>query len=174
MSQSHPNFQDQLLTGVVLATGPLRVSMNDLLTADKRGKWWLVGAGWSGNPLVEREAAMDQGQKKDREKGKVNQNEDEAVLELARRQGHEHGHPSKRVFGPHDERSACFRNLSSRKLTISTGLRARLRSIDSPAIHASTTKGIRAGDTALLQRGESRKGRAGVLQLICKCSGENI
>ncbi|CAK7274334.1 suppressor of glycerol defect [Sporothrix epigloea] len=30
------------------ATGPLRVSLADMEKADKRGKWWLVGASWAG------------------------------------------------------------------------------------------------------------------------------
>ncbi|KAH9959574.1 armadillo-type protein [Russula dissimulans] len=34
---------------------PLRVSLGDLHAAETRGKWWLVGAAWRGDPLVERE-----------------------------------------------------------------------------------------------------------------------
>ncbi|CAK7207901.1 suppressor of glycerol defect [Sporothrix eucalyptigena] len=30
------------------AAGPLRVSLADIENADKRGKWWLVGASWAG------------------------------------------------------------------------------------------------------------------------------
>ncbi|KAI0303786.1 armadillo-type protein [Multifurca ochricompacta] len=33
---------------------PLRVTLDDLHSAETRGKWWLVGAAWSGDPLVER------------------------------------------------------------------------------------------------------------------------
>ncbi|KAI0001466.1 armadillo-type protein [Russula compacta] len=33
---------------------PLRVSLDDLHSAETRGKWWLVGAAWNGDPLVER------------------------------------------------------------------------------------------------------------------------
>ncbi|TBU48862.1 MIF4G-domain-containing protein [Dichomitus squalens] len=32
---------------------PLRVSLEDLRSADTKGKWWLVGAAWGGDPLVE-------------------------------------------------------------------------------------------------------------------------
>lgn len=32
---------------------PLRVSLVDLRSADSKGKWWLVGAAWGGDPLVE-------------------------------------------------------------------------------------------------------------------------
>ena len=32
---------------------PLRATLEDLRSAQKRGKWWLVGAAWSGDPLAE-------------------------------------------------------------------------------------------------------------------------
>jgi nucleolar MIF4G domain-containing protein 1 len=32
---------------------PLRVSLEDLRSAENRGKWWLVGAAWNGDPLAE-------------------------------------------------------------------------------------------------------------------------
>ncbi len=38
----------------VLAHEPLRASLSDLRSADTRGKWWLVGAAWNGDPLTER------------------------------------------------------------------------------------------------------------------------
>jgi nucleolar MIF4G domain-containing protein 1 len=38
-----------------MAHDPLRVTLDDLHSADTRGKWWLVGAAWSGDPLVERQ-----------------------------------------------------------------------------------------------------------------------
>lgn len=34
---------------------PLRVSLEDLRSADSKGKWWLVGAAWGGDPLVDRQ-----------------------------------------------------------------------------------------------------------------------
>ncbi|WVF70452.1 hypothetical protein IAT40_005242 [Kwoniella sp. CBS 6097] len=87
----------------LLAYEPLRVSLSDLWSADKKGKWWLVGAGWSGNPLVEHEqqqqqqgasSASDTGEL---EKGKkaskskksdgLDVNDEEALLDLARKQG---------------------------------------------------------------------------------------
>ena len=72
----------------MLATEPLRVGLADLLAADKRGKWWLVGAGWSGYPLVEREAERQtlETVAKNR-KRKAEQDDDGALLELAKRQG---------------------------------------------------------------------------------------
>ncbi|KAI0635926.1 armadillo-type protein [Trametes polyzona] len=39
----------------VMSHEPLRVSLEDLRTADTKGKWWLVGAAWGGDPLVERQ-----------------------------------------------------------------------------------------------------------------------
>lgn len=33
---------------------PLRVSLEDLHSAESKGKWWLVGAAWGGDPLVDR------------------------------------------------------------------------------------------------------------------------
>ncbi|WWC66159.1 uncharacterized protein I206_100060 [Kwoniella pini CBS 10737] len=76
----------------LLAYEPLRVSLSDLLSADKKGKWWLVGAGWSGNPLVEREqqsaSAIPSMNDKTRSKnGKEDITDEEALLELARKQG---------------------------------------------------------------------------------------
>lgn len=69
----------------LLAPEPLRVGLADLLTADSRGKWWLVGAGWSGNPLVEHAA---KGEVKKKKKAITAEAEDEEVLlELARKQG---------------------------------------------------------------------------------------
>ncbi|TBU26230.1 MIF4G-domain-containing protein [Dichomitus squalens] len=37
----------------VMSHEPLRVSLEDLRSADTKGKWWLVGAAWGGDPLVE-------------------------------------------------------------------------------------------------------------------------
>lgn len=34
------------------ATEPLRIDLSDILNADKKGKWWLVGASWKGNGTV--------------------------------------------------------------------------------------------------------------------------
>ena len=42
----------------VMAHEPLSVSLADLHAVDKRGKWWLVGSAWAGDPLVERQTAQ--------------------------------------------------------------------------------------------------------------------
>ncbi|OJT11465.1 Suppressor of glycerol defect protein 1 [Trametes pubescens] len=39
----------------VMSHEPLRVSLKDLRSADSKGKWWLVGAAWGGDPLVDRQ-----------------------------------------------------------------------------------------------------------------------
>ncbi|KAH9994867.1 hypothetical protein BJV77DRAFT_1059843 [Russula vinacea] len=59
---------------------PLRVSLDDLHSAETRGKWWLVGAAWSGDPLVEAQ--------ENSKRTSTRQNSDEnALLKLAKRQG---------------------------------------------------------------------------------------
>ncbi|KAI9638207.1 putative osmoregulation-related protein [Dioszegia hungarica] len=66
----------------VAVSEPLRVSLQDFLDADTRGKWWLVGAGWAGNPLVERERVTKVASTK------TEAVEDEQILlEAARNQG---------------------------------------------------------------------------------------
>ena len=62
----------------VPALEPLRVSLDDLNKADSKGKWWLVGAAWGGDPLVERQLGTSE------KKEKSVENE---LLKLARRQG---------------------------------------------------------------------------------------
>lgn len=37
----------------VRAHEPLRITLKDLHSADTKGKWWLVGAAWGGDPLVD-------------------------------------------------------------------------------------------------------------------------
>ena len=59
---------------------PLRVSLDDLHSAETRGKWWLVGAAWSGDPLVEAQ--------ENSKLASIRQSSDEnALLKLAKRQG---------------------------------------------------------------------------------------
>lgn len=70
----------------MLASEPLRVSLKDLLAADTRGKWWLVGAGWAGNPLAELEAARPKAMPAASTMSRVKE-EEETLLELARKQG---------------------------------------------------------------------------------------
>jgi nucleolar MIF4G domain-containing protein 1 len=34
------------------------VPLADLLSAESKGKWWLVGAAWAGNPLVDNQTTQ--------------------------------------------------------------------------------------------------------------------
>jgi nucleolar MIF4G domain-containing protein 1 len=49
----HPNRL--YIWASVRAHEPLHVSLNDLRSAESKGQWWLVGAAWAGDPLVDRQ-----------------------------------------------------------------------------------------------------------------------
>ena len=53
--------------------------MSDLHSAGSRGKWWLVGAAWGGDPLVERQRELPHTNK--------SATSDNALLKLAKKQG---------------------------------------------------------------------------------------
>ena len=58
---------------------PLRVTIEDLRSAEDRGKWWLVGAAWNGDPLAEN---------KENPAGTIAVDEQgNRLLKLARKQG---------------------------------------------------------------------------------------
>ena len=42
-----------LNTRSIKASEPLRIGLKDIMESDRQGKWWLIGAGWSGNSAVE-------------------------------------------------------------------------------------------------------------------------
>jgi nucleolar MIF4G domain-containing protein 1 len=67
---------------IVLAHEPLRVSLEDLQSADTKGKWWLVGAAWGGDPLVDNQAEFTK-------KSSPNTDQDDSaqLTKLARAQG---------------------------------------------------------------------------------------
>ncbi|KAF9525634.1 hypothetical protein CPB83DRAFT_859086 [Crepidotus variabilis] len=67
----------------VLAHEPLRVSLADLHSADTKGKWWLVGAAWEGNPLVDKHTEFT----KSELKAKETHEEPDNFLKLAKAQG---------------------------------------------------------------------------------------
>jgi nucleolar MIF4G domain-containing protein 1 len=69
-------------THVVLAYEPLRVSLDDLHTAESKGKWWLVGAAWGGDPLVDRQDTTKASENTD-----ANDISNNTLLKLARKQG---------------------------------------------------------------------------------------
>lgn len=63
---------------------PLRVTLEDLQSSETRGKWWLIGAAWSGDPLI------DEKRKKRGVLPVANEAVDEqnqVLLKLARKQG---------------------------------------------------------------------------------------
>ncbi|KAL5525963.1 hypothetical protein ACEPAG_7301 [Sanghuangporus baumii] len=62
----------------VHAHEPLRISLSDLRQADSKGKWWLVGAAWGGDPLVEQQNSAAQATAVSAEN---------ALLTLAKKQG---------------------------------------------------------------------------------------
>ncbi|SJL09699.1 uncharacterized protein ARMOST_13080 [Armillaria ostoyae] len=66
----------------VAANEPLRVSLADLHSAESKGKWWLVGAAWGGDPLVDRQETQ-----KEAASGSSSVTSSNALLKLARKQG---------------------------------------------------------------------------------------
>ena len=57
----------------------LRVTLEDLRSAENRGKWWLVGAAWNGDPLIEN---------KENPSGTASVvDQENKLLKLARKQG---------------------------------------------------------------------------------------
>jgi len=65
----------------VLAHEPLRVSLDDLHSAESKGKWWLVGAAWGGDPLVDRQ------DRDNAEKVNADVSTESVLLKLAKKQG---------------------------------------------------------------------------------------
>lgn len=63
---------------------PLRVSLEDLRSADSKGKWWLVGAAWGGDPLVDRQQEAESQTTNPAPAETVSDN---ALLKLAKKQG---------------------------------------------------------------------------------------
>lgn len=73
-----------------MSNEPLRVSLEDLHSSAKRGKWWLVGAAWGGDPLVDNQGAKAQvkGKGEDsKSKGKGSGEMAEQLAQLARQHG---------------------------------------------------------------------------------------
>ncbi|KAH7335592.1 armadillo-type protein [Rhizoctonia solani] len=71
----------------VMSHEPLRVSLEDLHSASKHGKWWLVGSAWGGNPLVENQNAKAARSSKTKEKGPSAAQVTEQLMQLARQHG---------------------------------------------------------------------------------------
>ncbi|KAJ6513111.1 hypothetical protein C8R45DRAFT_857463 [Mycena sanguinolenta] len=80
----------KFLTGLsksrhVMAHEPLRVSLQDLHSAESKGKWWLVGAAWGGDPLVDRQDAAST--MREQQAASNGDSANTALLKLARKQG---------------------------------------------------------------------------------------
>lgn len=71
----------------------LSMSLNELRQAESRGKWWVVGNAWAGNPLVEHQQQQQQQQEQaslsslSKDKGSTSANEEQKWAKLARKQG---------------------------------------------------------------------------------------
>ncbi|KAF5367452.1 hypothetical protein D9758_003658 [Tetrapyrgos nigripes] len=70
----------------VMAHESLRVSLEDLHSAETKGKWWLVGAAWGGDPLVDRQQHQDDTTSKSNVQ-KGGDTADNLLLKLAKKQG---------------------------------------------------------------------------------------
>ena len=57
------------------------MSLDDLHSAESKGKWWLVGAAWGGDPLVEHQES------KRNSAAAQESNSENALLKLAKKQG---------------------------------------------------------------------------------------
>jgi nucleolar MIF4G domain-containing protein 1 len=66
---------------------PLRVSLEDLHTSSKRGKWWLVGSAWGGDPLVEKQNTKAAQTGKSKDKDASGAQVTEQLMQLARQHG---------------------------------------------------------------------------------------
>lgn len=88
----------------VASTEALTVSLDDLRQADSKGKWWLIGSAWSGNPLVD----------KKEEFSKTNKTDEDLLIKLAKRQGM-NTDVRRNIFIilMSSEVCSCFFNLSS-------------------------------------------------------------
>ena len=78
--QQLKKFLSSTKTGGV-APAPLAVSLADIMSADKKGRWWLVGAAWAGDPLVD---AQNDDNRPALQTRKV---EDDKLAKIARRMG---------------------------------------------------------------------------------------
>ena len=67
---------------------PLRVSLEDLHSAETKGKWWLVGAAWGGDPLVDRQdSSQTHAQSQGHNQAGNEPPSENKLLKLARKQG---------------------------------------------------------------------------------------
>lgn len=60
----------------------LRLTLTDIRSSSSKGKWWIVGAAWNGDPLVDAKANGTLSGAKDKET-----ESDESLMKLAKTQG---------------------------------------------------------------------------------------
>lgn len=60
----------------------LRLTLADIRSSSSKGKWWIVGAAWGGDPLVENQALKGTGRL---HKGEIES--DQVLAKLAKKQG---------------------------------------------------------------------------------------
>lgn len=122
---------------------PLRVTLEDLRSAESRGKWWLVGAAWNGDPLDEsKENSLGTASVVDQEN---------KLLKLARKQGMNTDiRRSIFVVLMSSEVSQCSGNTSMPVLIPLTGLRGRLRKAWAVEPHGNSTTRNRPSPPPLL------------------------
>lgn len=70
-------------SAVVLAHEPLRITLDDLHSSEKKGKWWLVGSAWAGDPLLERSQSTEEQNKPTDTSKEMG----DALVKLSRKQG---------------------------------------------------------------------------------------
>ena len=126
---------------------PLRVSLEDLRQADSKGKWWLVGAAWGGDPLVEHQQEAHNEPTPDAPS-------ENTLLKLAKKQGMNTDiRRSIFVVLMSSEVRPIFSQMRARTLTGSSlGLRRRLRTPHTTQTDRSSTARDRPSHTALLRQ----------------------
>jgi len=71
-----------MLVGGTLATGQLRITYRDLLSAKNKGKWWVVGSAWEGSQAAPNLSSTNTTVSQSKVSNKFSNN----LLELARKQ----------------------------------------------------------------------------------------
>jgi len=123
---------------------PLRVTLEDLRSAENRGKWWLVGAAWNGDPLSEN--------KENPTRNVTMADKENQLLKLARKQGMNTDiRRSIFVVLMSSEVSRRSSNAFMLFSTSPTGLCGRLRKARTVEPHGDSTTGNRPGPPSLLR-----------------------
>lgn len=132
----------------MLANEPLRATLEDLRAAESKGKWWLVGAAWGGDPLVDRmDNVVPSAQPKE------NSINDNALLKLAKKQGM-NTDVRRSIFVVlmgSDVRQVHLHRISQQALILLPGFCRRMRTPCAAQSQGSATAGDRSCVIALLR-----------------------